>query len=95
MKDPKKSVPRSNLRSLLVTLCIGITIMLHASAVGYGQGPVSDAALDDFDKAAVRELRSIADGAGQLLNVYMDARVTDMLVCSKGKWTPQRRSYHA
>ena len=67
MKDPKKSVSRGNLRSLLVTLCIGITIMLLASAVGYGQGPGSDVALDDFDKAAVRELQVIAAAAPQTL----------------------------
>ena len=57
--------------------------MLLAAAVGYGQGPETDAALDDFDKAAVGELQTIADGASTILNVYMDARVTDMLVCSK------------
>jgi methyl-accepting chemotaxis protein len=83
MKKCEKSVAQGNLRSLLVTLCIGITIMLLASAVGYGQGPGSDFALDDFDKAAVRELQTIAASASAILNVYMDARVTDMLVCSK------------
>jgi len=83
MNKPKKSVARGNRRSMFLPLCIGITIMLLAAAIGYGQGPGSDVALDDFDKAAVREVRSIAEGAAQLLNVYMDARVNDMLVCSK------------
>ena len=95
MKDPKKSVGRGNRRSMILPVCIGITIMLLAATVGYGQGPKSDVALDDFDKAAVRELQTIAAAASAMLNVYMDARVTDMLVCSKVKWTPQRRSYHA
>jgi hypothetical protein len=41
MKKRKKSVAQGNLRSLLVTLCIGITIILLAAAVGYSQGPGS------------------------------------------------------
>ncbi len=35
------------------------------------------------ERAAMREIREIAENAASLLNVYMDARVTEMLVCSK------------
>jgi methyl-accepting chemotaxis protein len=83
VKKPKKSVAQRSMRRMLLALSIGIVVMLLAAAAGYGRGPETGVSLDDFDKAAVRELQSIADGAAQLLNVYMDARVTDMLVCSK------------
>jgi methyl-accepting chemotaxis protein len=83
MKKGKKSVAHGNQQSIFLSLCIGIVIMLLASAVGHGQGPEKGAALDDFDKAAVRELQTIAASASAMLNVYMDARITDMLVCSK------------
>lgn len=83
VKKPKKSVAQRNMRRILLALSIGIVIMLLAAAVGYGQGPGSDVALDDFDKAAARELQTIATCASAMLNVYMEARVSDMLVCSK------------
>lgn len=83
MNCPEKSAAQGNQLRMLLTFCIGVSIMLLAAGIGYSRSPKTDVAPDDFDKVAVRELQSIAAAASELLNGYMDARVTDMLVCSK------------
>jgi methyl-accepting chemotaxis protein len=70
------------LRSLMLPFCVGIAIVLMTAIAGYSQSATPDANLDSSEKAAMRELREIAEVTANLVNVYMDARVTDMLVCS-------------
>jgi methyl-accepting chemotaxis protein len=83
MKKLKNSLAQRNLRNMLATFSIGTLIVLLAAAPGYCESPKTEIPLDDFDKAAVRELRSIADATAQTLNVYMNDRVTDMLIWSE------------
>ena len=70
------------LSSRLVLVCVGITIVLATSAAGFAQSTSPDAPrLGILQRMAMRELQGIAYSAANILNVYMDARVTDMLVC--------------
>lgn len=63
-------------------MCVGITIVLATSAAGFAQSTSPDAPrLGILQRMAMRELQGIAYSAANILNVYMDARVTDMLVC--------------
>jgi methyl-accepting chemotaxis protein len=63
----------------IFTLCVVVAIAFPV----FCQGQKTDVTLTDSDKAGIREFCRIADGAANCLNVYMDARVTEMLVCSK------------
>ncbi len=54
------------------------SMLLLALIGGCSQSTTPDARLDDSQKAAVREVQGIATAAANLLNVYMDARVTDV-----------------
>jgi|WetSurSiteA1Bulk_404760.scaffolds.fasta_scaffold787105_1 hypothetical protein len=56
MKKSKRSAARKNPLGVVIPICTGFVIMLLAAGPGYGQGPKTDIAPDDFDKAAVREL---------------------------------------
>lgn len=82
MKKHIEGIGRGILRSFMLPICMGIAIVLVAAIAGYSQSATPDANLDSSEKAAMRELQAIAEGAANLVNVYMDARVTDMLVCS-------------
>jgi hypothetical protein len=64
-------------------LHINLAMLLLVLVSGCSQGTAIDDRLHDFEKAAVREVQGVATGAATLLNVYMDARITDMLVFSK------------
>ncbi len=83
MKWPKKRVLRGNLRSRLLTFSIGIAMILLTAAPAYCQDRKTEIALDDFDKAAVRQLRGIAEATAQTLNLYMNDKVTDLLIWSE------------
>ncbi len=62
---------------------IGVTVLLLILISGYGQSASANPLLDHSEKAAMREVREIAEHAATILNVYMDARVTETLVCSR------------
>ncbi len=82
MKKHIEGMGRGILGSLMLPFCMGIAIVLMTAVVGYAQGTTADANLDSSEKAAMKQLQAIAEVAANLVNVYMDARVTDMLVCS-------------
>ena len=69
---------QGNVRSRIVLLFLGIVI-LCAALPGCGLNRTGP---DEAEKAAMRELQGAAVGAAMLLDLYMDARVTDMLVGS-------------
>lgn len=73
----KPTLNACQLRGRTVTFFIGMSVFLFASLFGCSK---STGALDESQKAAMREVREIASVTATLLNVYMDARVTDMLV---------------
>jgi Cache domain len=81
MKTRKKREVVGNLLRRILPFCIGIAIVALSSVAGFGQQVQVRGGLDDFDKAAVQTLQAIATGIFRDLNVYMDARVTEMLVC--------------
>lgn len=83
MKKPKHGAVQPNLRNMPLTFYVSLIIVLLTSATGCCGDAKKEIALDDFDKMAVRELRSIADATALTLNVYMNDRVTDMLVWSE------------
>jgi hypothetical protein len=83
MKTWKRTASQRNLRGMFIPFAISIVIFVLVPAPGFGEDPKTGIGLDDFDKAAVRELRSVAAGAALALNVYMSDRVTDMLVWSE------------
>ena len=83
MKKRKERPVQENARSRMLQLCTGIIIFLVAACGGCGQSITPDAGLGASEEAAMREVRGLAAAAASLLDVYMDARVTDMLVCSK------------
>ncbi len=60
-----------------------LTLLLFAIIGGWGQSASTNPLFDHSEKAAMREVREIAENAATLLNVYMDARVTEMLVGSR------------
>jgi methyl-accepting chemotaxis protein len=98
MKNRRQKVSQGNLSTRRLPFCIGITVMVLAIATGFARAAEKEPVLDDFDKLAVRELQSVAAVTGQLLNVYMDARITDMLVAATvnerlkmGLTTPEAR----
>lgn len=62
---------------------LSISVLLLILISGFGQSTVANPLLAHSEKAAMREVREIAEHAASLLNVYMDARITEMLVCSK------------
>ena len=54
-------------------------VLVFAVAGGCGR---SGNGVDDANKAATREVREIAAVTAKLLDVYLDARVTELLLCS-------------
>lgn len=62
---------------------VGVIVFLTSLISGCCQGTAPNPLLEHSEKAAMRELREISATAANLLNVYMDGRVTEMLVCSK------------
>ena len=80
MKKRTISAAQGNVRSRILTLSIVVTILLATALSGCGRNASGP---DEFEKAAMREVQETASLAAGLLNVYMDARVTDMMVCSK------------
>jgi methyl-accepting chemotaxis protein len=62
---------------------MGIALLLPILISGCGQSAAANPLLAHSENAAMREVREIAECAANLLNVYMDARVTEMLICSK------------
>jgi hypothetical protein len=76
-----KPMPLSRrVRKKILSVCIGIAAFLMC--VNGGCSP-DITGLEECEKAAMREIREIAENAAYLLNVYMDARITEMLVCAK------------
>ncbi len=81
MKDkPTLGVVRGIVR---ISIFPVITVLLLMLISGTGQSASANRLLDRWEKAAMREVREIAESAANLLNVYMDATVTEMLVSSK------------
>ena len=70
---------QKNQQSKILRFCIGIILL---STVAAGCSKIGSS-VDESRKTAMREMQMIATYAADLLNVYMDARVTEMLVCSK------------
>lgn len=64
----------------MLAYCVGFAVLVVIVAHGCIPSPKSS---DKSDTPAMRELREIAAVAGTLVDVYMDARVTEVLVCSK------------
>lgn len=91
MKKQVEGIGRGVLRSLMLSCCMGVAIVLVTAVAGYSQSATADAGLDSSEKAAMRELRAIAEATANIVNVYMDARVTDTLVCSR-TCTPLREA---
>lgn len=77
------SVVQGSPRSRVLAWCIGLTtkIVVIVSSGCY-QSTRTDSGPAPGDESAIRETRNIAAVASSLVNVYMDARVTDTLVCS-------------
>ena len=73
----------ANTRSWITRFHMGITLFLLVLIIGFGQSTAANPLLAHSEKAAMREVREIAENAASLVNVYMDARVTEVLVCSK------------
>lgn len=63
--------------------CGLVGVLLVAVIGGCGQNTATGERPHDYKKAAIREVSEIAAVTATLINVYMDARVTDMLVFSK------------
>jgi methyl-accepting chemotaxis protein len=82
MKSWTKREVRRKLLRRIFPFCMGIVIVILSSVASFGHEVEASAGLDDFDKAAVQTLQAIASGIAGVLNVYMDARVTEMLVCA-------------
>lgn len=81
MTEHLKPMPlRGKVRNRSLSVCVGIVALVVCVVAGCSQDLTG---MDEREKAAMRELREIAVVAGDLLNVYMDARVTDMLVLSR------------
>ncbi len=78
----KDSQVQGNARRRMLTAGMSVVFMLVVGSLGLGHSLAADTALDESEKAAVRQLQNIASCAAGLVNVYMDARVTDMLACS-------------
>ena len=70
------------IRSRVITWFIGLTLIMVMAVGGCSQGARTDGGPALEDESAIRETQDIAAMAASLVNVYMDARVTDMLVCS-------------
>jgi|GEM_PF-3373839 len=79
MKKRSGSAVQPRARSRSLRYFIGIILLLTAVAA-CTQGATG---LDAAQEAAFRELKQIAAVSAQSLNVYMDARFTDMLVAAK------------
>lgn len=82
MKKRSSSPVEQAVKNTSFLFHLSITLILLAAIGGCSQDTKLDPRLDDSQKAAVREVQGIAAAAANLLNVYMDARVTDLLVCS-------------
>lgn len=63
----------------ILRYCIGIAVLVVTVAAGCSQG---ETGLDASQKAAMRVVREMATTAAILLDVYMDARATEILLCS-------------
>lgn len=75
VRDVRGKEKGSIRRSVIV-----IAVLLLAVAAGCNQ---TGTGLHRSQEAGIREVRKIAAVVADLLNVYMDARVTEMMVCSK------------
>ncbi|MFZ5867665.1 MAG: cache domain-containing protein [Thermodesulfobacteriota bacterium] len=82
MKKRNKGTVQGGEKSRVFQFCLGIAVLLVAVVAGCNQSSKTDGQLDDAQKAAMGELLGIARSCANLLNVYMDARITDMLVLS-------------
>ena len=60
-----------------------VIVLVLSIFFGFSQSASANPLFDHSEKAAMREMSQIAENAANLLNVYMDARVTEMLVCSR------------
>jgi hypothetical protein len=61
---------------------MSMVVILLSVTTAFAQS-TSDANLNDSEKPAMKQRRCIAEASANLLNIYMDARVTDMLAWSK------------
>jgi hypothetical protein len=82
MNEGDKSAARRSVKRRTLFFCVCLTVLLMTAAAGFCQGKEANATLSGPEKAAVEGLQTLAETTANLLNVYMDARVTDMLVCS-------------
>jgi methyl-accepting chemotaxis protein len=82
MKKRNKGAVQRGQKSGVFLFCVGLAILLISAFAGCNQSSKTDGQLDDAQKAAMGELLGIARNCASLLNVYMDSRVTDMLVLS-------------
>jgi hypothetical protein len=80
IKQQKDGFIRGIPKARIFPFCLGIAIFLMALIAGCSQ---NRSGLDESEKAAMREVRELAGAAALLLDVYMDARVTEMLMGSK------------
>jgi methyl-accepting chemotaxis protein len=80
MKALKEICVGASIGSAVLPFCIGVLILLAAALPGCDRIATPHA---EPERAAVREVQELAQAAGVVLNLYMDARITEMLMASK------------
>jgi Cache domain len=80
IKQQKDGLISGTPKARIFPFCLGMAIFFAALTAGCSQ---NRSGLDESEAAAMREVRELAGAAALLLNVYMDARVTEMLMGSK------------
>ncbi|MBI5569978.1 MAG: hypothetical protein HY914_08545 [Desulfomonile tiedjei] len=73
---------QGSVRSRVRAWGIGLTMIVVLAFGGCYRGGKTDGGPALEDESAIRETQDIAAMAASLVNVYMDARVSEMLVCS-------------
>ncbi|MFZ5867872.1 MAG: cache domain-containing protein [Thermodesulfobacteriota bacterium] len=80
---PTETAVQGKVKSRGLAFYLGIAILLVTAVAACNQSTVPDASTGTSGEAGMREVRELAAVAATLLNAYMDARVTETLVCSK------------
>jgi hypothetical protein len=78
----ERTVPRI-LKAGILPSTMAIAILLATLIAGCSQSSQNYGGLGESEASAMRELRALAGAAASLLNEYMDARVTELLIGSK------------
>jgi hypothetical protein len=78
MRNRDKSAAQRSVRRRTSTVCVCLAVVLATAVFDLCQAQETKSKLSAPEEAAAREMREIADTTAILLNVYMDARVTDM-----------------